>query len=303
MKSYALFQEYIWLISTIYRAGRITLEDINSRWTRTEMSGGLPMVRSTFNRHKDAIQDMFGIDIECDRKDGFRYYIGNAEVLEEDTIQNWILSTMSVSSMLSENRSVHDRIILESVPSNGDTLNAIIEAMKTSVRIRVRYRRYGSHGESEMTLDPLCVRLFGRRWYALVKFPSTDGIICLAVDRITSLELTQDKFVFDRDFDAQEHFRECFGMVNDRSVPVQRVVLRAFGKEALYLRDLPLHQSQTEIAAGEGYSDFEYTLRPTADFYSPILSRGASVKVLEPAELADEIRRLHMEALRLYDEQ
>jgi hypothetical protein len=52
------------------------------------MSEGLPMVRSTFNRHKDAIEDMFGIYIECDKKDGFRYHIGNAEVLEEDSIQN-----------------------------------------------------------------------------------------------------------------------------------------------------------------------------------------------------------------------
>lgn len=61
MKSYALFQEYIWLVNTIHRAGRITLEDINRKWVGTDMSEGLPMVRSTFNRHKDAIQDMFGI--------------------------------------------------------------------------------------------------------------------------------------------------------------------------------------------------------------------------------------------------
>ena len=63
MKSYALFQEYIWLVNTIYRAGKITLEEINRKWVETDMSEGLEMVRSTFNRHKDAIQDMFGIDI------------------------------------------------------------------------------------------------------------------------------------------------------------------------------------------------------------------------------------------------
>ena len=35
-----LFDRYIWLIDTIYRAGKITFEEINKRWLRTEMSNG-----------------------------------------------------------------------------------------------------------------------------------------------------------------------------------------------------------------------------------------------------------------------
>ncbi len=81
MKSHALFQQYIWLVNTIYRAGKISLEEINRKWLDTDLSEGLPLARSTFNRHKDAIEDMFGIYIECDKRDGFKYYIGNAEVL------------------------------------------------------------------------------------------------------------------------------------------------------------------------------------------------------------------------------
>ena len=34
-----LFNRYIWLIDTIYRAGKITFEEINRRWLRTEISG------------------------------------------------------------------------------------------------------------------------------------------------------------------------------------------------------------------------------------------------------------------------
>ena len=54
------------------------------------MSEGVSIARSTFNRHRDAIQDMFGVIIECDKKDVFRYYIYNSEVLEEESIQNWM---------------------------------------------------------------------------------------------------------------------------------------------------------------------------------------------------------------------
>lgn len=303
MKSYALFQQYIWLVNTIRRAGKITLDEINERWVETEMSGGLTMVRSTFNRHRDAICDMFGIVIECDRRDGFRYYIYNPEVLKEDTIQNWVLSSMSVNSILGESLGMHERILLEPIPSSEEHLDAIIEAMKRSVRISVRYRRYGSDKESDMTLDPLCVKLFNRRWYVLVKFPDGKDSFCLALDRITSLEVTDIKFTYDKEFDPALHFRERYGIFNDPEVPVEKVVIRAFGKEVYYLRDLPLHHSQREAVTGEEYSDFEYRLRPTPDFLSPILARGSALKVLEPQHVADAVRDLHRAALMQYEEQ
>ena len=100
MKTSDLFKEYIWLIDLLKTYGGITLEKINEKWVQTEKSGGVEMARSTFNRHKDAIEDIFGIYIECDRSNGYVYYIGNAKVLDDDTIQTWMLSTLSISNKI-----------------------------------------------------------------------------------------------------------------------------------------------------------------------------------------------------------
>ena len=303
MKSYALFQQYIWLVNTIHKYKRLTLDEINRYWLETDMSEGLPIARSTFNRHRDAILDMFGIIIECDKKDGFRYFIYNAEVLEEDSIQNWMLSTLSVNSILSESKGVHDRILLEHVPSDGNNLHKFIDAMKRGLRVKVGYRRYGpKESESAFTLEPYLVKLFKRRWYAVVKFPGPDGLFfTLAFDRIMCLEISDEKFAYDKDFHPDEWFKDSYGVVRDKDVPVEKVVIRAFGKEANYLRDLPFHHSQEEIYKEEGFSDFELMLSPTSDFWTPLLSRGAAVKVLQPQWLADEIRRIHREAAKLYE--
>ena len=53
------FKEYIWLVNTIRKSRRITLSEINEKWVETEMSGGVELARSTFNRHKDAIEEIF----------------------------------------------------------------------------------------------------------------------------------------------------------------------------------------------------------------------------------------------------
>ena len=302
MKTYDLFKQYLWLVDIIHRKRKLTLDEINQLWLKTEMSEGLPIARSTFNRHRDAILDMFGVIIECDKKDGFRYYIDNEEVLEEDSIQNWMLSTLSVNSVLSESKGVHSRILLERIPSDGDNLHKFIDAMKKGVRIRVNYRRYGEEAsKSSMLLDPFFVRLFNKRWYGLVKFPEPTGLLfTLAFDRILSLELTNEKFSYPKDFDPAGWFHDCYGIVRDSEVPVEKVIVRAYGKESHYLRDLPLHTSQNEIASTDEYSDFELMLSPTADFFSPLLARGAAIKIMEPKWLSDEIRDLHQAAAELY---
>ena len=297
-----LFKEYIWLVNTIYQARNITLEEINRKWVQTEMSGGVEMARNTFIRHRNAIENIFGIFIECDRKNGYKYYIGNPKVLTEDSIQNWMLSTLSVNSVLSESKGVYDRIILEKIPSDGENLHKFIDAMKRGVKVRVQYRRYGAGAnKTSMKLEPIFVKLFGKRWYAIVKFPEPDGnLFSLSFDRILSLEVTDERFEYDKDFDPSAWFRECYGIVRDPQVPVERVVIRAFGSEAFYLRDLPLHHSQKEIATTDEYSDFELTLRATADFYGPLLARGSAIKVLEPQHIAEDIKALHQASVDLY---
>ena len=109
------FKEFIWLVNTIYKAKKISLNDINERWLKTEMSEGVEMSRTTFYRHRNAIEDIFGVNIDCDRKAGNKYFIANREVLREDSVQNWMLTTLSVSNLLSESKSLNDRILLETV--------------------------------------------------------------------------------------------------------------------------------------------------------------------------------------------
>ena len=52
-----LFNRYIWLVDTIYRADGITFEEINEKWTRNSMSGGEDLPLKTFHNHRKAIEE------------------------------------------------------------------------------------------------------------------------------------------------------------------------------------------------------------------------------------------------------
>ena len=294
-----LFREYIWLVNTIYKARKISLSEINEKWIETDYSGGVEFSRTTFHRHKIAIEDMFGIYIECDRKNGFKYYIGNEYVLQENSVQNWMLSTLSVSSLLAESMSLNERILLENVPSGGEKLKMLIKAMKESKKISITYQRYGGHATRTFDLEPYCLKLFGQRWYLLARFADR-GMATFSIDRMLEIKVSNEKFKFDEDFDAASYFSDCFGVMLDENSKPEKVLIRAYGYEPYYLRDLPLHQSQREIKSTEEYCDFELRLKITSDFKSKLLSRGEWIEILEPKALAEEIVEWHQKAIDRY---
>jgi predicted DNA-binding transcriptional regulator YafY len=263
------------------------------------MSEGVEMARSTFNRHRQAIEDIFGIYIECDRHNGHRYYIGNPGVLSEESVQNWMLSTLSVSNLISESLSLQKRILLEPVTSGQDFLEPIIEAMKKQQLLRIVYQRYGASEPRSFDAAPYCIKLYHQRWYLLARF--VDGrFSTFCFDRMKQVELLDTTFVLDRNFDAEAYFNDSFGVVRIDSADPQCIVLRAFGTEADCLRDLPLHHSQREMATAPDHADFEYRLFPTLDFCGQILSRGCRLMVVSPATLVEQIKTMLNGALDNY---
>jgi len=289
MKASVLFKQYVWLVDTIRRAGRITLNGINHHWVRTEMSEGIPYSRTTFRRRRQEVEEMFGIVIDCDNEN--RYYIDDPSLMNTDSVSRWMLSTLAVSNIVSEARGLHERILLESIPSESKHLQQVIDAMKNSHCISITYRRYGDVKPSVWTLEPYCIKLFRRRWYLLGKF-SDGGFITLSFDRMLKIELTDEGFKMDPDFDAQSYFKDYFG--------VECIVLRAYGNEPYYLRDLPLHPSQKEKATGANYTDFEVCLHPTRDFLAYILSRGGWLQVISPDSIAQQIKEMLQSAEENY---
>ena len=294
------FKEFIWLVNTIYKAKKISLNAINERWLKTEMSEGVEMNRTTFYRHRNAIEDIFGINIDCDRKAGNKYFIANREVLREDSVQNWMLTTLSVSNLLSESKSLNDRILLETVPSGGEKLELVIKAMKESRKLSFSYQKYGKQVlDPDREVSPYCVKLFRQRWYVLG--PIANGEMRLfSLDRMGEVMLRKEKFKMDKNFDAIAYFSESYGVMVDNRVKTERIVLRAYGLEPYYLRDLPLHHSQREIQTTDEYCDFELRLKPTSDFKGKLLQRGEWIEVLEPQSLIDDIIDLHQRSINRY---
>lgn len=302
MRTSIKFKEYIWLVNTIRKAGRISFAELQKKWLETEMSEGVELARSTFNRHKDAIEDIFGIYIECERRDGYSYRIGNEDALAGESVQNWMLSTLSVSNDVSESLSLQNRILLESIPSEYGRLGEIMEAMKKQECLRMTYQKYGHTESKVVTLEPYCIKLFKRRWYVFGRLHDGEGdnFRIYSFDRIKEIALTGERYDLPADFNARDLFRDYYGILLSHDTEAERIVVRAYGNERFYVRDLPIHHSQREIGEGEDFADFELRMHATSDFCSHVLSRSNQLQVMEPKWLAEKVKGMLREALERY---
>ena len=296
----SLIIKYVWVIETIYRKRKISFRELNELWLRDEISRGVDIPKRTFDNWRYVIWDMFGISIANENRGEYRYYIENEEDISKNGLRSWLYNTFCVSNALANSQSIKDRIILEYVPSGQNYLRPIIDAMKENRVLNITYHSYWKDEENSFDVQPYCVKLFRQRWYMVARstypYYYEQGPRVYALDRIHDLYATEETFKMPKDWDAQEFFNGCFGIIADQRIELQTVKLKVSAGQANYIRDLMIHESQEEIVRNDEYSIFKYYLRPTFDFIQEILLNGESMEVLEPLwlrkEIAGKIKRM-----------
>ena len=284
-----LLNKYIWFVETIYNAKRITYEEINEKWRNNALSDGLDLPSRTFHKWRIAVEEMFGLIIDCECKGGYHYYIANADELKEGNIRNWLINTFSISNLLVDNLQLHERILLEEIPSGQKYFAQIIDAMKNNNLINMTYRSYWKDNSHNFDVEPYCVKLFRQRWYLLGRSPYKKQMMIYALDRIQELWIIDKNFELPTTFNANEFFGEYFGVSIGDEVDIETVKLKVASYQANYIRAVPLHHSQKEVERNENFSIFKLCLRPTSDLIREILWHSEAIEVLEPIEFRNEV--------------
>ena len=98
MRTYTIFKEYIWLVNTIRRAGKISLADINRKWVDNEMDeaeltttviGSTGQTKEDINpiiKHRNDIAKLYADNLEAlQLTPRARYKKSEAKASKEDT--------------------------------------------------------------------------------------------------------------------------------------------------------------------------------------------------------------------------
>lgn len=300
-----LFQRYIWLVDTVYSAGEITRDEIDRRWANSAYNYDHESRYSerNFHRHREAILEMFGIDIVCNHATK-RYSIGNLGDMNEGGVRSWLIDTFAINNMVNLAGDLKDRILFERIPEGSRFLSSIVSAMKEEKRLLVTYQRFDRPEPHSFLLDPYCLKVFKQRWYLVGKpedHPEERDPRVYALDRVKDIAVTDKEFKIPRDFKPTKFFEAQFG-VDRRLTEAEKIRVKVSALTANYIRTLPIHGSQFELEKNEQYSIFGFYVAPTYDFIQELRKHGQTLEVLEPAHLRETFIKDCKEELANYGE-
>lgn len=277
-----LISKYIWIIDTLTRYKRLSKDELNDLWRRSEISGGEPLPDRTFYHYRRSIEEIFKIDIKCDSTG--KYYIEAPQSVRSHSLTNWLLDTMAVSSAINENQLGEERIEIEDVPSAREFLPTVLEAIRDSMKLCFTYAGFSrSRAEAKIMFHPYFLKRYKQRWYMIGLKEKGASIRTYALDRIKEMQIERVSFEMPGSITMDQLFGNIVGVTTSKA-PVRTVKLQTTPIQAKYFRALPLHPSQDE-QMHDDYSIFTYKLQLNYELAHEILSFGDAVKVLEPPEL------------------
>ncbi|MCF2591718.1 WYL domain-containing protein [Prevotella hominis] len=306
---------YSWLIGLLDRK-HLTFEEIANEWRDANANQDEDELdKRTFHRYRENIQSQFGITVECNKSDGYRYYL-KRDPVENDDVTEWMLSSLRLAS-LGDMLKFHNKVMLDTPPYNTEYLDDILAAIDKQYLLKFKYVS-GFGAESDIVLQPAFVRYFKQRWYVIgvkseerrVKNSSAevDGdadlnadvdekklVRCLPFDRISFLKLICEKHPLSakmkKFLTPENYYEDCFGIYRMEDVPVEKIRIRAFYPEYNYIEEVPLHESQQKVKESKDgmYREYTLTIRPSRDFLQELLWHGRNLIVLKPESLRQEM--------------
>jgi predicted DNA-binding transcriptional regulator YafY len=253
--------------------------------------------KRTFQRDLEDIRLIYNLDIQYDFSR--KVYFINSE--QQPEVNERILEAFDTFNALNIADRLSNHIHFEKRrPQGTENMYGLLHAIKNQVQIKFTYQKYWEDELTERVVEPYALKEFKNRWYVLANDLKDNQIKSFALDRLTELEITKRKFQFPNDFNINDHYKYCFGIISPNGHKPQEIILSFDPFQGKYIKSLPLHESQQILIDNEEELSIKLTLFITHNFFMELLSYGENLKIIKPDSLIKDIRNSLQETLKLY---
>jgi predicted DNA-binding transcriptional regulator YafY len=201
-----------------------------------------------------------------------------------------VINSSNISSNVKE---LFDRdTLLETekhLPIKGIELIAdILDAIHNRNVLIIEYQRFDGDNVKSHEYRPIILKEDKQMWYIVGVNAKYGSIMTLALDRIISLNVTEQNFE-PIEFNSEEYFKYSFGITVPEGNHVD-VIISFTPNQGNYLRTLPIHSTQQILVDNGDEFRIQIKVIPSYEFYSKIRSYGEQAKIISPANLIAEIK-------------
>lgn len=179
-------------------------------------------------------------------------------------------------------------------------IDFVYQAIAQKSAISIEYKSYKAREALKYGLQPLLLKEFRNRWYVIGKKPTSNEIINLALDRVVSMERSNERFDERFDFDPSEFYKDVIGVTVEPGGEPIEIRLLLNWNTAPYVITKPIHHSQKIENSSIDGIEISIKVQHNHELEKEILSHGENIKVLAPRNLKRIIAMRLSEASDLY---
>lgn len=209
-----VYQQYVWLLTTISRYGGLKYSEISDRWQRSALNDTherLP--RRTFNNHLAKIREIFGIEIRSTT--GYQYRIVESNGIDMSNLEESMLAHLQISNALLANPKLVGRLCLDGYLVFR-YFTPLVEAMEQNRVVEIHYRGRGAQKSSYIKIEPYFVKQFEGGWFVVGREIRRGAICAYAFADIVAVRQSEGGEEFDapdslwlREFLRAPHFGDA----------------------------------------------------------------------------------------------
>ena len=278
----------------------MSLKEINNHYQYSSIYDG-EIIPRTFARYKDYIAETFPCYIDYNQSTNQYFLKRYHQYGQDESLYNYLLSAYHIEGMSELAVKHRDKVKLLDAPTGVENVQIILEAIDKQKGIECVYYSFDRATKKQQLLIPYFLKTWEQRWY-LAAEPDNHhhGISIFALERMDNIRLTEKKMLPSNDVTADEYWEGSFGVNHsDNQVP-ERIVIKAYGAQAEYIRALPIHESQKELERTDEYTIFEYHIVPCFNLFQQLLWHREKLEIVEPKEMREEIKKIAQNIISLY---
>ncbi len=264
---------------------------------------GFELSKRTVERDFAAIRDEFGVEITYDRyKEG--YFIDKDNSINIESFVHF-LEIVNTANLLTESL-VDSRHSLDyiSFDQQGslkgiEHFSSLLRAIKEHRKVNLIHKTFHGKASRKFQVEPYLLKEYQNRWYVVAFVLGMNEPRTFAIDRLEKIELLDETFKPTKTDELVSNFSHVIGLVYSFG-EIEDVELAFTQQQGNYVKTLPWHASQTVLVDNEQELRIKLHVIPNFELTQKILMCGASVEVIHPLWLREEIKKSLIDALKKY---
>lgn len=287
------------LIVNYLRRGKASFKDISNYLNRESEihEYNFSVSQRTFQRDIKEILSIYSIEIKCNKSNGL-YEI--AEDIEDfsNKSNRQLLEAVDLFSALSLTSNFNQIIQFSTRIEKGtEHILGLLHAIKNRQYVRFTYKKFYSDISQNRTVESLLIKEFKGRYYLIGFDIERKALRTFGLERITELSIDNKKFKARTDFNAQNVFKNAYGIIAPPDAKVQNIILKFNRGQGEYIKSYPFHNSQRIIREEKNSITFELSIYITEDFVFELMSHTGHFSIIQPASLKNYLKKIYKESI------